>query len=180
MLVALNGRDITEEFKPHKALSFKFADSMAIGSLKNEIKRELDYEQPLMPQIWRMSHDQYIKIINYPHWLFIESPRMFESGFVEMFSHTQWYTVLFVQLAFYCYLLCNHFDFGAVDQPQLVPPLILTGIFTFSLVEYLLHRFLFHSERYLPDNFLGKPLRYLHFILHGIHHTIPLDPYAIC
>jgi len=56
MLSTMNGRDITEQFKGHKPLSYQLADTTAIGSLRREIKRELDYDQPLMPQIWRMDH----------------------------------------------------------------------------------------------------------------------------
>jgi hypothetical protein len=32
------------------------ADSMAIGSLKNEIYRLVDYNQPLAYQIWKADH----------------------------------------------------------------------------------------------------------------------------
>jgi len=34
MLMGMNGRDITDEFKAHKVLSYHLADSMAIGSLR--------------------------------------------------------------------------------------------------------------------------------------------------
>lgn len=84
--------------------------------------------------------------------------------------------MLSIHLATYMYVLYTTFDISKVGKPLLVVSLVLLGMLTFSLVEYLMHRFLFHSEKYLPDNFLGRPLRYLHFILHGIHHTIPLDP----
>ena len=50
----------------------------------------------------------------------------------------------------------------------------LVGAFLlWTLIEYLLHRFVFHSEYVLPDS---KLLRYLHFALHGIHHMLPTDP----
>jgi 4-hydroxysphinganine ceramide fatty acyl 2-hydroxylase len=47
------------------------------------------------------------------------------------------------------------------------------GVFSFTLVEYILHRFVFHSERWLPNN---RIVRYLHYTLHGIHHMLPNDP----
>jgi hypothetical protein len=34
MLANMSGRDITEEFKAHRVLSYRLADSMAIGSLQ--------------------------------------------------------------------------------------------------------------------------------------------------
>jgi sterol desaturase/sphingolipid hydroxylase (fatty acid hydroxylase superfamily) len=44
------------------------------------------------------------------------------------------------------------------------------GILFWSLVEYLLHRFVFHLE---PDSRWG---RRLHFVIHGVHHDFPHDP----
>jgi sterol desaturase/sphingolipid hydroxylase (fatty acid hydroxylase superfamily) len=44
------------------------------------------------------------------------------------------------------------------------------GILSWSLAEYLLHRFVFHFE---PDTRWG---RRLHFIIHGVHHDFPHDP----
>jgi 4-hydroxysphinganine ceramide fatty acyl 2-hydroxylase len=46
-------------------------------------------------------------------------------------------------------------------------------MFCFTLLEYFLHRFVFHSEKWLPNS---KVIRYLHYLLHGIHHTLPNDP----
>jgi 4-hydroxysphinganine ceramide fatty acyl 2-hydroxylase len=63
-------------------------------------------------------------------------------------------------------------DWSQISIPYAVIRLV-TGMAIFSLVEYILHRFLFHSENYLPNNRL---VRYLHFILHGIHHMLPVDP----
>jgi sterol desaturase/sphingolipid hydroxylase (fatty acid hydroxylase superfamily) len=44
------------------------------------------------------------------------------------------------------------------------------GIVTWSLGEYVLHRFVFHFE---PDSRWG---RRLHFVIHGVHHDFPHDP----
>ena len=51
-----------------------------------------------------------------------------------------------------------------------VAGVFLLGIVFWSLVEYLLHRFVFHLE---PDSRWG---RRLHFIIHGVHHDFPHDP----
>lgn len=48
----------------------------------------------------------------------------------------------------------------------------LLGIFIWTILEYTLHRFLFHVDNYLPD----RPFfLMLHFLLHGIHHYLPMD-----
>lgn len=42
--------------------------------------------------------------------------------------------------------------------------------------EYGLHRWLFHLDEYLPNH----PVAILtHFLLHGVHHIVPMDPYRL-
>jgi hypothetical protein len=82
--------------KFHHPLTLTYANSMAIGSFKKEISRIIDPSQPFMKQIWNLDHDNYLKVVNSPHWLFEPSPRMFETDFMEFFTHTQWYTVTII------------------------------------------------------------------------------------
>lgn len=45
------------------------------------------------------------------------------------------------------------------------------GFFSWTLTEYMLHRFFFHSEDYwLPNH---RKILALHWVIHGIHHTFP-------
>jgi 4-hydroxysphinganine ceramide fatty acyl 2-hydroxylase len=46
------------------------------------------------------------------------------------------------------------------------------GCVVWTILEYTLHRFLFHLDYYLPDNGVAITL---HFLLHGIHHYLPMD-----
>jgi len=48
------------------------------------------------------------------------------------------------------------------------------GIYLWTLLEYILHRFFFHSELWIPEKYL-----YLSFLFHGIHHIHPLDRYRL-
>ena len=51
-------------------------------------------------------------------------------------------------------------------------PFFVLGIFIWTILEYGLHRFLFHVDNMLPD----RPFfLMLHFLLHGIHHYLPMD-----
>jgi 4-hydroxysphinganine ceramide fatty acyl 2-hydroxylase len=51
----------------------------------------------------------------------------------------------------------------------------LLGNLLWTLIEYGMHRFLFHIDEMLPD----RPFfLMLHFLLHGIHHYLPMDRYV--
>ncbi|MBP1658719.1 MAG: fatty acid hydroxylase, partial [Bacteroidetes bacterium] len=47
--------------------------------------------------------------------------------------------------------------------------MVVAGLTFWTLTEYLLHRFVFHYE---PTSTWGK---YLHFMMHGVHHDYPND-----
>lgn len=51
------------------------------------------------------------------------------------------------------------------------------GNIIWTILEYTLHRFLFHVDDWLPDrpSFLT-----LHFLMHGIHHYMPMDRCVVC
>lgn len=70
-------KDIKQQLDYHQPLTITFADTMAIGSFKKDIERIIDPLRPLSPQIWAADEDTYMKLINSPHWMFVESPRMF-------------------------------------------------------------------------------------------------------
>ena len=51
--------------------------------------------------------------------------------------------------------------------------LFISGLLAWTLMEYTLHRFLFHAEdKWLPHNNLAMTM---HFLFHGIHHAFPMD-----
>jgi hypothetical protein len=56
--------------------------------------------------------------------------------------------------------------------------LFFGGIMTWTICEYILHRFLFHMED--KPYFLNNRYFFVaHFLLHGIHHAFPNDYYRI-
>ena len=118
-----------------------------------------------------MDHETYLKVIDSPHWLFVNSPRMFETTFFEMLSHNKWYNIFFIPIILFAsyWAQIDWTNFNLL----IMLPIFFAGIFSFSLAEYLIHRFIFHSESHLPDN---RIVRYLHYVLHGIHHMLPVDP----
>jgi sterol desaturase/sphingolipid hydroxylase (fatty acid hydroxylase superfamily) len=97
-----------------------------------------------------------------------ESVRMFESGFLEFFSHVHPAT----PLAIYLPVVAFMFDLALRQRAQafgLVLGLFALGILIWTLVEYTMHRWVFHYE---PKSRWGKQL---HFLLHGVHHDYPKD-----
>lgn len=97
-----------------------------------------------------------------------ESVRMFESDFMEFFSHVHPATPLIIYLPAIGFML----DLGLRQRAQplsAVLGLFLLGVVIWTLVEYTMHRWVFH---YQPTSRWGKQL---HFLLHGVHHDYPKD-----
>ncbi|HTR82264.1 MAG TPA: sterol desaturase family protein [Bacteroidota bacterium] len=95
-----------------------------------------------------------------------KSVKMFDSGFMELFTHIHpaLPLVIYIPVVFYSlYLAQNH------TEPSSRIILFCLGLFVWSLTEYLLHREIFHLQ---PESLWGKRL---HFIMHGVHHDYPND-----
>jgi 4-hydroxysphinganine ceramide fatty acyl 2-hydroxylase len=116
-----------------------------------------------------MTKTDYIQFVNDPKHL-IHPPRdvfMFDIPFLERFSKTSWYIIPLLWLPVVVGLFY-------LSELSLLGNIIMLpfGITFWSLLEYSLHRFLFHCEEKLPDK--GAFL-YFHFLIHGIHHAFPMD-----
>ncbi|KAG5487705.1 hypothetical protein LSCM1_08069 [Leishmania martiniquensis] len=62
-------------------------------------------------------------------------------------------------------------------HPLFVLAFFLSGVGLWTLLEYAIHRLIFHFERTVPRPLFDNPLcKMLHLLLHGIHHIIPMDP----
>jgi sterol desaturase/sphingolipid hydroxylase (fatty acid hydroxylase superfamily) len=97
-----------------------------------------------------------------------ETVRMFESDFMEFFSRVHPVTPLILYLPVVGYML-----YVSLWQRQFpvvtVGVLFLLGILLWTLLEYLIHRYIFHYD---PKTRLGKRL---HYVIHGVHHDYPND-----
>lgn len=51
----------------------------------------------------------------------------------------------------------------------------LLGNFFWTIIEYGMHRCLFHIDEVLPDH---PAFLTVHFLTHGIHHYLPMDQYV--
>ncbi|RAK78401.1 fatty acid alpha-hydroxylase [Aspergillus fijiensis CBS 313.89] len=136
----------------------------------------LDLSKPLLKQLWLsgFSKEFYLEQIHRPrHYKGGESAPLF-GNFLEPLSKTAWYVVPIMWLPPVAYGTFVGFS-GLANAPAAAGYWV-GGLFLWTLIEYLMHRFLFHIDHYLPDNRVGLTL---HFLLHGIHHYLPMDKYRL-
>jgi sterol desaturase/sphingolipid hydroxylase (fatty acid hydroxylase superfamily) len=97
-----------------------------------------------------------------------ESARLFKSSFLEFFSHVHWSVPIILYAPVVAYCLWRG---SGMNELSWVAGVIwfLFGVFVWTFTEYMLHRFVFH---YQPTSDFGK---YLHFMMHGVHHDYPSD-----
>lgn len=155
---------------------------------------------PLVAQISLLSRDEYLAWVHVPFFYSSErvknhtctpacahacaasrtrggdrAGRLFTADWMEPFSFTSWWVVPLVWLPVAAALFAPY-AMLSTSTPFRIGACILTGIMVWTLIEYFVHRFVFHIESSLPDATL---VRTAHFILHGVHHKIPTDAYRL-
>ncbi|MDB5136498.1 MAG: fatty acid hydroxylase [Mucilaginibacter sp.] len=98
-----------------------------------------------------------------------ESVRMFKSNLLESLSKVHFLVPVFIFMP--VILFCIYRALVQVNIPIFTFfELFILGVFIWTFVEYIMHRFVFH---YAPPN---KPwAQRMHFIFHGVHHDYPSD-----
>ena len=94
---------------------------------------------------------------------------MFKSDILEALSKVHFLVpvFIFVPVILFC-MYKAFFDFGI--KPVTFIELFILGLFVWTFIEYIMHRFVFHYDQ--PN----KPwAQRLHFIFHGVHHDYPSD-----
>ena len=151
--------------------------SLISEEMSLRLAKKFDLTKPIYPQIIHpdLTKEEYLAFITEPK--IMPDPtkqiRIFDHDFFEFFSSTEWYHVPMVWFPFMFCSIWLHWG-GLVDYTVNKAVFWYTfGLFYWSLGEYVLHRFLFHVDEYLPDN--GWVFG-VHFLIHGIHHAFPQDP----
>lgn len=93
---------------------------------------------------------------------------MFKSDFLEALSKVYFFIPLIIYIPVIIYLVYKALYIAAIGAGTFIG-LLLAGLFVWTFVEYILHRFVFHFVPKQP-----WALR-LHFIFHGVHHDYPND-----
>jgi len=96
------------------------------------------------------------------------SPPMFRTPLIDRFTrvHPAVPLIIFIPAIALLVLAADHHGAGTATLVALV----VAGWVIWGLVEYWVHRVLFHFE---PDDGLGARL---HWMVHGVHHDHPNDP----
>lgn len=94
--------------------------------------------------------------------------RLFQSEYLEMMTKTHPVVIYSLYIPVVLFLLYYGFTFCMMPVGTMVL-LFLGGMLAWSLVEYTLHRFIFH---FVSEN---QKLQRIVYKLHGIHHEYPRD-----
>ena len=92
---------------------------------------------------------------------------MFDQNFLEWFSHIHPASLAVVYVPASLFFVWRGLASGL--SPAVTAALFFVGIFGWTLLEYLIHRFSFH---YTPRGPIGMFYAYM---IHGVHHAFPED-----
>jgi len=124
----------------------------------------IDLKKPTIWQVYEMGHEYY-------EWLDNASTentiRLFHSTFLEAFSRWPWWYIFLLWIPSISLLLGMSL-YNGVTVPRSLSLFVL-GAFSWGLLEYFIHRFVFHFQ------YPGHIGNVAHFMLHGIHHLTPHD-----
>ena len=100
------------------------------------------------------------------------SPRMFRVDWIEKhLSRVKPWQVLIVWVPAIAYLIYRGLQVPGVSQGAFAGAL-LGGLAFWTLLEYVLHRWVFHFKP-SPNSELSQDV---HYLIHGVHHDWPHDP----
>lgn len=121
------------------------------------------------------TYEEYTQYINEPKHLVnpVRNLYLFEFFPLELVTMTPfWLIPLFWFPIAGWHLMQSELDFNTCTK------IFVAGAVFWSFLEYVLHRFLFHSEDqpYFPRH---AKFYVIHFLVHGIHHAFPNDHYRI-
>ncbi|PNW75097.1 hypothetical protein CHLRE_12g496650v5 [Chlamydomonas reinhardtii] len=134
------------------------------GPSQHPAEPSVDRAKPVVAQVGRLGAT-YWKWVHEPE---PGQPLFFGNALVESCSKTPWWVVPLLWLPLFSYCLGLSVLRHGMPLASAVS-LVLMGVVGWQLLEYLIHRFIFHAE-------LNSPLGItFHFLFHGCHHKYPMD-----
>ncbi|XP_010538659.1 PREDICTED: dihydroceramide fatty acyl 2-hydroxylase FAH2 [Tarenaya hassleriana] len=125
----------------------------------------VDLNKPLVFQVGHLG-EAYQEWVHQPI-ITVEGPRFFESEFWEFLTRTVWWAIPTIWLPVVFYSISISARMGHTFPN--IGLLVALGVLIWTLLEYTLHRFLFHIN---TTSYWGNTL---HYLLHGCHHKHPMD-----
>ncbi|KAI5003348.1 hypothetical protein ZWY2020_030508 [Hordeum vulgare] len=125
----------------------------------------VDLDKPLVFQVGPLE-EHYQEWVHQPI-VSKEGPRFFANDTMEFLTRTKWWAVPVIWLPVVCWLFAKSILMGHTIQELIL--MALFGVFVWTLIEYSLHRFLFHIE---TKSYWSNTA---HYLIHGCHHKHPMD-----
>ncbi|KAH7661091.1 Sphingolipid fatty acid hydroxylase protein [Dioscorea alata] len=125
----------------------------------------VDLTKPLVFQVGHLG-EAYEEWVHQPI-VSKEGPRFFASDFWESLTRTVWWAIPTIWLPVVCWFVFMSYRIG--HSPSELVLMVVGGVVLWTLIEYTLHRFLFHikTKSYWANTF--------HYLIHGCHHKHPMD-----
>lgn len=180
LFTAINGKADAKEGEEYDPTTLDHLPTYDKLSIQTDYSKDytshkfLDLNKPLLPQMIFGNFDKrfYLDQIHRPRHYGKGSAPIF-GNFLEPLSLTAWWVVPLVWLPINFYI----FSTGFKNLPVYVSLIFWSaGLFVWTLIEYIMHRFLFHLDYYLPEHQLAYTM---HFLFHGVHHYLPMDKYRL-
>jgi 4-hydroxysphinganine ceramide fatty acyl 2-hydroxylase len=155
-----------------KALPSTLSASDSAVDLRKQDNHFIDVKKPMFQQVLfgKFDKDYYVQQVHIPRHA-PGSPPLF-GGLLEPLTKTYWWVIPLFWGPFITY---NFLRASSVLSLSMALVCFVVGLFNWTLIEYSLHRFVFHLDALLPNNRL---LMALHFVTHGVHHFLPMDKYV--
>jgi len=129
----------------------------------------VDHTQPLFKQVLGMKPSLYDR------WVHTQpmkgSPRIFVSDWFEKLTFCPWWYVPLWAIPCAAYLIASGAKAAGLTVGQ-AAALTVAGLPCWHLIEYVIHRFVFHMK---PSDW-SSWFNAGHFLAHGVHHKYPYDP----
>lgn len=142
------------------------------GESEEDLERLVNWDKPMLSQVGNLGTKYY-------EW--VTSPvdrhlQLFSNPILEYMTITPWYLVPIVWVPICLYLTikgAEQYTLITKDTSPYVPVVLafMQGGLLWTLIEYSLHRWVFHIE---PSGH-SKAMIYFHFSIHGLHHKVPFD-----
>lgn len=188
-------QDVTKTYESIKSHTTKTAlrelVNFKIGTIKTDKQNQIikndeqefdnsysiDLKKGTCYQVFtNMNLKQYLAFVHDPKHM-IDPPEaiIFDTPALEFFTKTSWYIIPILWVPLVLYFIYMSYTIDLLTIPQVIICYFI-GIFLWSLMEYCLHRFIFHLDENLPDN---RWAILLHYTIHGIHHAFPMDEHRL-